>query len=412
MNTLKRLLPTMLLSASCGGPTSEPPGERPEPLAPYVAPTARLDPQTADQRSTEFFHKMGLDRSGLRGRGTSQQTPSTRYVSARDGRDDGDGTEGSPWRTLQQAADQVQPGTTVLVDDSAPYEGGLSIEHGGERGAWVIFKNRDADKAPKLVGGIDRDAVVDIRASFIVLQGFEISGHQRAAGADTIGIQIEASDDHLSNIEIRNNVIHDIGPGVIDENACYYNGHGIIAQSEGKRISDLIVDGNELHSLYVGHSECLVLNGYVEHFRVTNNFVHDVNNIAIDIIGYEKNDRETTKHGLIADNVVLDASNYWPYCSRGNCAYPVGDESSDGIYVDGGAELIIEYNVVGRADHGIELQSENGQLIRNVEVRHNAVFNSHYKNFTLGDHDGSSEHSNNFFDAPHLSDPSHEGCQP
>ena len=118
-----------------------------------------------------------------------------------------------------------------------------------------------------------------------------------------------------------------------------------------------------------------MVNGLVEDFRVTNNYVHEVNNIAIDIIGYEKNDTETTSRGLVADNVVLDASNYWPSsgqdCSRGNCTYPPGDESSDGIYVDGGAGIDIEYNVVGRTDHGIELQSENGQLIRDVQVRHN-----------------------------------------
>jgi hypothetical protein len=154
-----------------------------------------------------------------------------------------------------------------------------------------------------------------------------------------------------------------------------------------------------------------VLNGNIDGFCVTANYIHDVNNIAIDIIGYEKNAGETTRHGVVADNVVLDASNYWPYCSRGNCTYPRADESSDGIYVDGAADMVIEHNVVGRADHGIELQSENGELIRNVEVRRNVVFNSNYRHFTLGPNEGSSEHDNLFFDDPALADARLESCK-
>ena len=266
---------------------------------------------------------------------------------------------------------------------------------------------------PRIVGNPEETNVVDIGASYVVFAGFEITAHQRPSlEDDTIGIQIEPREGDITDVQVLGNVIHGVGPGVIDEASCYYNGHGIIAQSEGARISRLVIDGNELYDLYVGHSEVLVVNGFVEAFRITNNYIHDVNNIAIDVIGYEKNSRETASNGLIADNVVLDSSNYWPYCTRGNCAYPAGDESSDGIYVDGGADLVIEYNIVGRADHGIELQSENGELIRNVEVRFNLVFNSNYKNFTLGDSEGSTEHDNQFVTRDDLADSSLESCKP
>jgi len=82
--------------------------------------------------------------------------------------------------------------------------------------------------------------------------------------ADTIGIQIEPRNGDITDVEVRNNVVHNIGPGQVDDDTCYYNGHGIIAQSEGATISRLVIDGNEIFDLYVGNSEVLVVNGAVE----------------------------------------------------------------------------------------------------------------------------------------------------
>ena len=411
----RRFLPlhvSMWASLGCGGTDEAKLGDPAGPPPACDVASDRFVPADARSLGNDGFFALGKGRTGLNGAGTSRTTTDIRYVSAANGNDVNDGSEAQPWASLQHAADTVSAGTTVLVDDSGPYSGGLELHRSGAQGAYVIFKNRDADAMPLITGDPASDAVVDIDASYIVFQGFVIADHDRGTlDGDAIGIQIEPRNGDISHIEIRNNIVHDIGPGQIEDGSCYYNGHGIIAQSEGALISDLVIDGNELHDLYVGNSEVLVVNGDVSDFCVTRNFVHDVDNIAIDIIGYEKNSRETARRGGIADNVILDASNYWPYCTRGNCTYPRGDESSDGIYVDGGASLMIEYNVVGRTDHGIELQSENGQLIRDVEVQHNVVFNSNYRNFTLGPSYNSTEHDNEFFDDPALADPQLEGCK-
>ncbi|MGE0396871.1 MAG: hypothetical protein AB7T06_09155 [Kofleriaceae bacterium] len=388
-----------------------------EPIVPVtvVCDTARdrFDPGAVRGLSNAELAGLGRARTGTSGRGTTRSTTHQRYVSAATGDDAADGSEATPWRTLQHAADSVEPDTTVFVDASGDYAGGLVIANGGEPDGYVIFTARDPASPPRVLGNSGETDVVRIEASYVVFQGFEIAHHQRASlDDDTIGIHVEPTNtDEITHVEIRNNIVHDIGPGQIESESCYYNGHGIIAEAEGARISNIVIDGNELYDLFVGNSEVLVLNGNVEGFCVTANYIHDVDNIAIDIIGYEKNAEETTRNGVVADNVVLDASNEWPYCTRGNCTYPAGDQSSDGIYVDGGAQLEIAYNVVGRADHGIELQSENGQLIRDVEVHHNAVFNSYYKHLTLGPNERCSEHDNELFDDPSLADATRASCQ-
>ena len=389
----------------------DPPPGADEPVDPPAVPGDRIDHTRAAEYDNDAYVALGRGRSGSNGSGTPQSNTTVRYVSGANGDDSADGSEPSPWQTLQHAADSIDPGTTVLVDDSADYAG-LDIERSGAPDAYLIFMNREPGRMPRIVGDGQRQSVVDIDASYVILQGFEVAD-QNVGGLedDEIGIQIEPRHGDITHIEVRNNLVHDIGPGQVDESSCSYNAHAIIAQAEGYRLSGLIFDGNEIHHAFVGNSEVLVVNGNIDDFYVTNNYVHDVDNIAIDVIGYEKNDRETTRDGVVADNVVLDASNYFPYCTRGNCTYPAGDQSSDGVYVDGGADLVIEYNVVGRTDHGIELQSENGQLIRNVDVRFNIVFNSNYQNFTLGPAEGSQEHDNAFFDDPALADTTLEGCR-
>jgi hypothetical protein len=420
---LALVLAGLALMAGCGegdddtedmGAGDEGPGDLPPVAAiPCDVASNRLDPAQAQGMSDADFRALGSGRSGLSGAGTTQRNDTLRYVSAANGDDGNEGTEANPWRTLQHAADMVSPGTTVLVDATGDYEGGLDLRQSGAPDAYIIFTHGDPNAMPRLVGAPGRDALVDIAASYIVFEGFEVTGQRgETLEEDSIGIRVEPRGGSLSHVEIRNNLVHDIGPGQLDLDACYYNGHGILAQAEGDAITHLVIDGNELHDLYVGNSECLVVNGNVGGFCVSNNYVHDVDNIAIDIIGYERNATETTRSGAISDNVVLDASNYWPYCSRGNCTYPAGDESSDGIYVDGGADLDVAYNIVGRADHGIELQSENGELIRDVEVRFNVVFNSNYKNFTLGDAEDTFEHDNVFFDDTALDDPDLQQCKP
>ncbi len=385
---------------------SDPDGD---PMLDCVAADNRMEPSDVELDDLAIV-ELAQARTGKNGVATSRKTTNTRYVSAATGDNSGDGSEENPWRTLQHAADEVEPDTTVLVDDSDTYAP-VEFFNGGEPDGFVVFTALDSASPPLIEGGADVTDLVYISASYFVFQGFEVAHHQRGSlDDDTVGIRIESEDEDLEFVEVRNNVVFDIGPPDLEDDSCYYNGHGIIAYAEGTSLSNLLIAGNEIHDLYVGNSEVLVVNGNVSNFCVASNYVHDVNNIAIDIIGYEVAN-ETTSDGWVIDNVVLDASNYWPYCSRGNCTYPEGDESSDGIYVDGGANMEIAYNIVGRTDHGIELQSENGELIRGVEVHHNLIFNSNYKNLTIGEVEDSREYDNVEVDEPALANEDLESCK-
>ncbi|HET6383095.1 MAG TPA: DUF1565 domain-containing protein [Armatimonadota bacterium] len=68
------------------------------------------------------------------------------YVDAATGDDSNPGTAARPWRTIQKAANTLEPGDTVLVSDGlyvengAPSGGGVEITHSGAPGAWITYK--------------------------------------------------------------------------------------------------------------------------------------------------------------------------------------------------------------------------------------------------------------------------------
>ncbi|MFX9181031.1 hypothetical protein ABTN76_19975, partial [Acinetobacter baumannii] len=89
---------------------------------------------------------------------------------------------------------------------------------------------------------------------------------------------------------------------------------------------------------------------------VSNNIIHDNNNIGLDAIGFEGTapsaSYDQARNGQIVGNVVYDITSYY------NSAY--GKQyAADGIYVDGGTQIIIERNIVHHADLNMEFASEH-----------------------------------------------------
>src|SRR6202021_3886251 len=74
------------------------------------------------------------------------------------------------------------------------------------------------------------------------------------------------------------------------------------------------------------------------------------------------------RDGVVSENLVYNIT------SRGNPAYG-NDESSDGIYVDGGTRVLIERNVIHDVDFGIELASEHkNRATSYITARNNLIY--------------------------------------
>jgi len=176
------------------------------------------------------------------------------YVDDAKGHDGNAGTINKPWKTLQHAADILEPGQTVEVREgiytSSNYTV-LAITRSGDAAHWIKFKAYPGER-PKIVVGMSNWQGIEVKsASYIVLDGFEVIGHQDSVTLDkalaemrhptpyasSSGIAIESRDlsaPVATHIIIRNMLVHDHPLGgisvmgadyvTVEDNKVYHNG--------------------------------------------------------------------------------------------------------------------------------------------------------------------------------------------
>src|SRR5580693_7761543 len=322
------------------------------------------------------------------------------YVSTT-GDDSNPGTEAAPWRTIQHAADKARAGGTVNIRGGV-YEELVSINASGNSSdGFITFRSYPGETAildATHFTPTARTGILTIHnQSYVRIVGFEIRNfHTAEHRLAPLGISVIGAGSH---IELLKNNVHHIEqtfPGR-DAPGSGGNGFGIAVYGTDAKtpITDLLIDGNEVHHLQTGSSESLVVNGNVTHFRITHNTVHDNNNIGIDVIGFERTAPDPAvdqaRDGVVSNNLVYNIT------SRGNPAY--GDEqNSDGIYVDGGTRILIEQNVMHDVDFGIELASEHKDRATSyITARNNLIYHCHTAGVSIGGYAperGHTEHSN------------------
>jgi hypothetical protein len=319
--------------------------------------------------------------------GAFGQANSSFYVSTT-GDDSNPGTQTAPWRTVQHAADTARAGSTVNVRGGI-YAELVSIKTSGNAtDGFITFRSYPGETAvldAEHFAPTGRSAVLTIHdKSYVRIEGFEIRNFRTAEHRLTpLGISVMGAGSH---IELLKNNVHHIQQTFEGRDAPGRggNGFGIAVYGTDAKIpiSELVIDGNEVHHLKTGSSESLVVNGNVTNFRITHNVVHDNNNIGIDVIGFERTAPDPAvdqaRDGVVSGNLVYNIT------SRGNPAYR-NDESSDGIYVDGGARILIEHNVIHDVDFGIELASEHqNRATSYVTARNNLVYHGHTAGVSIG----------------------------
>ncbi len=277
------------------------------------------------------------------------------FYVGRNGDDDAAGTRAAPWHNIQDAIDKLKPGDTLHISPGV-YREKLYINVSGEPdkpitiqgGPGVIISGR----------GIEGENIIYIEdKSHLRIIGLEL--RENLGCKDGSGIRVVGSG---TDIELRDNRIHEIrGKDAM--------GITIYGTDAKRSISKLVIHGNHIFNCEPAPSEALTLNGNVQGFVVSNNVVHDCNNIGIDFIGGEdwisKHPEAVTRDGVCRGNRVA------------RCRSNYEDGYAAGIYVDSGKNITIEDNYVTECDLGIEVGAENkgftasGIIVRNNTIYHN-----------------------------------------
>ncbi|MGA7924905.1 MAG: right-handed parallel beta-helix repeat-containing protein [Candidatus Sulfotelmatobacter sp.] len=278
------------------------------------------------------------------------------YVST-SGNNSNPGTISAPWLTIQHAANTVKAGATVYVFGGV-YKESVNFSTSGTASEPITFQSYPGETAVidgtgvSCCGPSGTQGLINMTGNlrYITISGFEIRNYTTSKAADTpAGVWITGSG---TGIQILNNLVHNI----TTKSEANGNAFGISVYGTSKTpITQLVIRGNEVYDLRTGQSESVNVDGNVTHFQITNNLVHDNDNIGIDAIGYEgvgPVGYDEAMYGEISGNTIYNISGI----TNPGEGY---EYDADGLYCDGCAYVTIERNVILQADYGIETTSEN-----------------------------------------------------
>jgi hypothetical protein len=306
------------------------------------------------------------------------------FVSTTGG-DSASGSKRHPWRTIQRAANAVPAGSTVEIRGGV-YRERVTVRVSGAPHAWITFRNYRGEHV-RLDGtglgpyeGIAGLVAIDSRA-YVAVQGLEIAHlHDLADTYVPAGVFVTGTAHH---IVLRGLEVHDIRTATADA-----HGIAVYGTSGDTPIHDVTIAANRVHDNHLGSSESVVVNGNVRDWAITRNHIFRNDNIGIDAIGFEgKAPRDDqARAGVIADNLVTDID------SLGNPAYDEDDGTNcrcaDGIYIDGGRDILVERNIVLRSNIALEMASEHSfGSTSNVLARDNLLAHSTIIGVAMGGYD-------------------------
>jgi hypothetical protein len=288
-------------------------------------------------------------------------TAQVNYYVSPTGNNANDGSMANPWATLQFSLEQLSSGDTLNAF------GGTYIEKIAIPFSGITFRNV-AGETPIVDAGImiPQDAAIEIyNVSDITIDGIMVQNNVRN---DAQGILVEGN---CQNITIQNCIVHDIHFSANpDDNATpSKNAQAIIVYGSHPElpITNLKILNNEVYDCRLGYSEGIAVNGNVDGFEVGNNYVHNLTNIGIDIIGHENtcatDSLDQARNGRVYNNIVHDCISEYA--------------TSGGLYTDGGRNIIFENNTSYRNGYGIEIGCENpDKTTDSIIVRNNLFYDN------------------------------------
>lgn len=292
----------------------------------------------------------------------------TYYVAAT-GSDASDGTLLAPFGTIQKGLNAAKSPGDIVEVRGGEYRERVRFPFSGSVAGGPITLRAYANEQPVInvdgFEGATENVVTIENVSNVVIRGFEIVNNTTMDSGAAIFVTGSGS-----NIEIRDNILHDLRGT---------SSMGIAVYGTGKlSLNRVTIDNNRIYDSEPAPSEALTINGNVENFVVSNNLIHDVNNIGIDVIGGETDihPRQVARNGVVRGNTVYNAHSSY------------GDGYAAGIYVDGGRNIVVENNVSYSNDLGIEVGAENkGFDAVNVTVRNNLIYDNDKAGLVFGGYD-------------------------
>jgi len=321
----------------------------------------------------------------------------TVYVSP-SGDDANSGSASKPWKTIQYAVDSIESKEiTTLVVKSGIYN--ERVLFSGEEDANIFLK---AEEGAIIDGSglnpIGRQALIGLSSTHdILIENLEIRNFQTPRGFELLALPIGILITGTSyDINISKNTIHHIEnlSTCGESSGCSAGANGIASYGDTTTVmTNLNFIDNEVSDCILSSSEAFTINGNIDGFRVLNNYVHDNNNIGIDIIGYEEDictecleEDNRARNGIVRNNrSINNSTNKALGVFNNNPWYEGNDGSAAGFYVDGGHHVVFEANRASGNDLGFEFASEHaGKASSEILMVNNYIYTNKEVGLSLG----------------------------
>lgn len=346
----------------------------------------------------------GLTTSGVVSTGNTG-VASDYYVALTGNDTTGSGSVAKPWRTVSKALDLAGINYTVSPSKliSAPVTvnlragthkpTGSGIYIGSNRGTnsqWFTIRNYPGENVILDGSSITAkfSALISIAdAKYVRIQGLKLTKMTNDSSLTNVSPSVGSKDTRFgilvsgkaSNIVIRGNDLYDMAwsrntTAQKTPTASDNLNPLIVLGTTDTAIRNVIIDSNNIYNNVPGYSEAVTVNGNVDSFAVTNNYVYNNANIGIVAAGH---------YQWVVDDpnyTVTAASNY----SRNG--YIINNEVyknispvavSAGIYLDGSSNITVEDNESYKNGVGISVGNEQsnstsgGHLIQSNVFRDN-----------------------------------------
>ncbi|HID38066.1 MAG TPA: T9SS type A sorting domain-containing protein [Calditrichaeota bacterium] len=255
----------------------------------------------------------------------------TTYYVSPDGSDSNPGTEASPWKTIQKAANTAVAGDVVYIK-AGIYDESVVIANSGTADNYITFSAHPGDELQAKISSGSSDIFDDkhikiIGKSYIKISGIHIENAKH-------GIRIEGPSE---GVVLENNYTYNTGSSGISV-------WGVPWQSDPgnyDNIKDIVIKNNVIEKACNGGSnECITLANGVKGFEITYNTV--------------KNGGDATNGG---EGIDIKEG-----CSNGTIAYnEIYNLNRRAIYLDGGTNS--EATPFGKP------------VVENIEIYNNHCYN-------------------------------------
>ena len=264
--------------------------------------------------------------------------------------------------------------------ETGVYKESVTFPNNGTATNYITFENYPG-QAPVIDGtGLavtgTQGLINLVNRSYVTVSGFEIRNYTTSKATLTpAGIWVTGSG---TGLNLLNNIVHDITT-TSEKNG---NAFGIaVYGTSSTPISGITISGNQVYNMKTGESETMNVDGNVTNFTISNNIVHDNDNIGIDAIGFEgvgPTGSDQANHGLVTGNVVYNISGI-------NNPGEGKSYDADGLYCDGCAYVVFERNTVYNCDLNMEAASEHkGHNASYVTIRNNVFYDANTVGISVG----------------------------